>query len=158
MAYLRDGDHCCNLPHSTGIPLTAIGWLDPDHDYPRGKVSEGFFRQLCMHLGKPWQAPFAWAGFHHCELCQFSTSQSHFGGYSFQSTSSSEIFVPNGREIFVSPKNIAHYIDAHGYLPPDSFIDALGACPTQGSNAYLKLLLDSGGREWLKRLEAPEPS
>ncbi|GEP45279.1 hypothetical protein BGE01nite_45700 [Brevifollis gellanilyticus] len=53
--------------------------------------------------------------------------------------------------------NILHYIGAHWYQPPPEYIAAVEACPPQRSAAYLKLLLSSGGRKWLKSFDEPPP-
>jgi hypothetical protein len=154
MAQLPDGAPCDYLPGSAGSTLVAIGWLDSEWDFTRGRVEAAFFRRLCEHLKARWKPPFACAGYHQCNLCQFSqASNSQFESHSFSSQSNGELFIPNGRDIFVAPLSIAHYIDAHVYQPPGDFIDAVMACPEQRSRDYLKLLLHSGGREWLKSLE-----
>lgn len=90
---------------------------------------------------------------HDCGLCQFGRSTTRYGDYEFKSSSGSELFVPNGTIIFVAPVNIAHGISAHHYLPPAEFLDAVEACPPQGSRVFLKLFLDSGGREWVRAME-----
>jgi hypothetical protein len=153
MPYLSDGSPCSAVPGGAKHSLVAIGWLDADHPFSTGAISEEGFRGICAHLTSPWEPPFATAGYHHCNFCQFGTSASEFRGYRFSSRSSSELFIPTGSRIFVSPVSIAHYIAAHRYLPPAEFIAAVLACPPQGSVAYLKLLLDSGGRSWLKAVQ-----
>lgn len=155
MSQIQDGDPCLYIPETKDLPFVAIGWLDSEYPFQEGKVQMSFFRKLCGHLKNRWHPPFACAGFHECGLCQFSGSESHFENFTFGSRSNGELYIPNGREIFVTPLAIAHYINAHRYLPPANFIEALMTCPPQGSVAYLKLLLESGGREWLRRLGGP---
>ena len=158
MPELADGDHCIAVPCSEGIPLVCIGWLSSQSDFRTGRVSESFFRILCSHLKSAWNPPFACAGKHDCDLCQFGRSTTRFADFEFTSASGSELFIPTGDSIFVAPVAIAHYIAAHRYLPPDDFIRAVEACPAQRSTAYLQLLLRSGGRAWLSALDSPPAS
>jgi hypothetical protein len=39
---------------------------------------------------------------------------------------------------------IVHYMNAHGYLPPSEFCDAVMACPPMQSMPYLKALRAAG--------------
>ena len=134
--------------------LIAIGWLDPEHDFPRGSVSKEFFVKLLTLLKDPWQ-PVVFAGVHQCELCQFSGgSRAQFDGKWIPGASWENLFVPYNGRLFVAPELIAHYIAAHRYLPPVEFFDAVLACPEMGSMGYNRALLANGGRELMRRLEA----
>jgi len=64
---------------------------------------------------------------------------------------SSNLFIPDGRQIFYSPSAIVHYVDAFFYCPPDEFIQAVLHCPEMNSMAYKKLFLKSGGGDLLPR-------
>ena len=152
MPELADGDHCDAVPCSEGIPLVCVGWLSSQSEFRTGSVSESFFRLMCSHLKSAWSPPFACAGRHDCDLCQFGRSTTRFGDFEFSSASGSELFIPTGDSIFVAPVTIAHYIAAHRYLPPDDFIRPVEACPPQRGAPYLQLLLKSGGRAWLTAL------
>ena len=154
MSSIRDGEACNYLPESEGIPLISVGWLEAGDLFPRGKVSKEFFDKLCQDLTRRWKPPFVMTGFHDCSLCQFSIcTTSRFKDHVLGSRSNAELYVPDGRQIYVTPVSIAHYIDAHDYCPPDDFVKALMVCPEQSSVAYLKLLLKSGGRDWMARFE-----
>jgi hypothetical protein len=107
--------------------LISIGWLDGTQDYVRGVVSHEFFRALVRLLDDPWQ-PAVFAGRAPCPLCQFS------GGPAALSFEGSR------------PSLVAHYIDAHGYVPPQEFQRAVLACPPMGSLEYRKALLERGIR------------
>ena len=155
MPHLTDGDHCSILPCSDGVPLVCVGWLSSETQFSTGSVTEAFFSALCDHLRAAWRPPFACAGRHQCDLCQFGSSTTRFGDFEFSSVSGSELFIPAGDSIFVAPVSIAHYIAAHRYLPPVGFISAVQACPPQRSRPYLELLLRSGGRAWLSALDTP---
>lgn len=158
MPHIADGHPYSTTLSAAGIPLVAIGWLSSAHEFPRGRVSEAFFRLLCGHLMARWKPPYACAGMHDCDLCQFGRSTTRFREAEFTSASGSELFVPSGDCIFVAPVNIAHYVATHHYLPPADFIRAVESCPQQRSTAYLQLLLSSGGRAWLAALDEPPTS
>jgi hypothetical protein len=34
------------------------------------------------------------------------------------------------------PQMVAHYVEGHGYRPPEEFVQAVLACPAQGSPEY----------------------
>lgn len=39
---------------------------------------------------------------------------------------------------------IVHYIEQHGYLPPQAFIEAVRLCPPQGSDKFMLWMKDFG--------------
>lgn len=156
MPHLTDGSHCRAVPCAEGHPLTAVGWLSGEAGFPQGPMPEQIFRKLCAHAASAWRPPYAAAGSHDCEVCQFGRSTTFFEGYEFPSQSQSELFIPTGSAIFVSPVNIVHSISAHRYLPPPEFLAAVDACPPQGGMPFLKLLLASGGGEWLRALDGAD--
>lgn len=60
---------------------------------------------------------------------------------------SASLLVPNqAGKIFVTPSLVAHYIDAHGYVPPEEFQRAVLECPPMGSLSYRRALLERGLR------------
>lgn len=128
--------------------LISVGWLDRAHEYPRGTVSVDFFRALARLLVDPWQ-PAIFAGREPCSLCQFSGGP---GMLVFEGSEvrlgSTNLFVPSPRQskVFVAPSLVVHYIDAHGYVPPEEFQVAVLQCPTMGSLAYRRLLRERGLR------------
>lgn len=156
MPHLADGEPYSATLSARGIPLVAVGWLSSVHEFDRGRVSEAFFRVLCGHLTARWEPPYACAGMHDCDLCQFGRSTTRFKDFEFGSASGSELFIPSGDSIFVAPVNIAHYIAAHHYQPPADFIRAGETCPQQRTAAYMQLLLSSGAESgsprWTRHL------
>lgn len=124
-------DMGCNAMIATGAHIRAVGWLHPDHPYSNGDVSPEFLSCLRRFVAK-WQSsaialgfPFA-GGLHECEFCQKARAAGNFG-------------VPCGASLFVAPEMVLHYIEEHGYRPPDEFIAALLKCPLPDSDAYQKL-------------------
>jgi hypothetical protein len=80
-------------------------------------------------LRNPWQ-PAICLGFHHCDLCLYEGPPGK-----------RNLFVPTEGMVFVCPELIAHYMNAHGYRPPEEFCAAVLACPAMRSMPYLKALL-----------------
>lgn len=163
MADFQDLSDCHFLPGSEGLGFKAVGWLERGKDYSRGEVTAEFFEKLLILLQNPWAPPVAVAGLHRCEMCRFSGGRVEFDcrfgevsfrHYRFSGVGSGFLFVPSEGTLFVSPFSIAHYIDAHEYRPPQEFQNAVAACPEMRSSAYLRDLLATPAREWLRRLDA----
>ncbi len=112
----------------------AVGWLERGHAYPRGAVEEKFFAALLRLCANPWQPPVVSAGFHVCSLCQFAgrlKGTSYFGAGG--ATGTANVFIPGETQVFIAPTMIVHYIDAHEYVPPMEFQDAVLQCPEMRS-------------------------
>lgn len=127
--------------------LVSIGWLDSTHGYARGAVPLEVFRALVRLLVDPWQ-PGVFAGRSPCSLCRFSGGP---GVFVFEGSNvqlgSANLFVPSiDKKVFVAPSLVAHYIDAHAYMPPEEFQAAVVRCPPMGSLSYRKALLERGIR------------
>jgi hypothetical protein len=104
-----------------------IGWLDKNHSFPVGKVSENFLEKLRKLIGKSNKTNLhvnPIRGIHPCNLCGKDSlkiekkNQSIFLG-------SSEIWIPYGENYFAAPSMILHYIEEHNYLPPQEFIESV---------------------------------
>jgi hypothetical protein len=131
--------------------LRAIGWLERGHAFPTGIVPESWFAHLCELLRNPWN-PAHPGGHHACDLCQFSgaSGSAVFRDYRISSTAAASLFIPGDGIIYVAPVSISHYIDAHSYLPPDTFCQAVEKCPPMRSSGYFQALLTNGGRELVR--------
>jgi len=96
-----------------------VGWLAAGHPFAVGSPPPGFVEQLDRMLHGQYVNPAL--GMHPCELCDAAdedTPGAPRGG--------SEIRVPaSPTEVFAAPFLIGHYVQAHNYLPPRSFIDAV---------------------------------
>ena len=160
MAYIPDLANANYFPATDGLTFIAVGWLEPERDYPRGQISEEFFYRLCGLLQELWHPPVACAGYHKCRLCQFSGGQAayEFKGYRFKGVSSGSLYIPFNGKLYVAPESIAHYIDAHGYFPPAEFQEAVMTCPQMRSTDYMRALLATPAKEWLRRFRESAPS
>lgn len=145
MTYFADLSPCTYFGPSAGR-LIAIGWLDRDHPRATGSVTSAWFRSLALLAQDPWQ-PGTYAGSHRCELCV------HTGGPSsiqFEDITIrvgvANLFIPADDGVYVAPSLALHYIDAHGYVPPDAFQRAVEDCPPMRSMDYYRGLVRHGVR------------
>jgi hypothetical protein len=145
------------LPPSEGSPkLLAVGWLEPGREYRRGEVETEFVAILADLLVNPWQ-PAISMGRHTCGFCRLSGGPASFRFGNLASSSEaplgvSNLWLPANGFLFIAPSLILHYMDAHGYSPPDEFQAAVVACPPMRSMAYLKALVKNGPKELLGKV------
>jgi hypothetical protein len=84
-------------------------------------------------------------------VCRFSgPSVAPVKDYKINSHGSGVLYVPSGTQLYVSPNNVAHYIDAHGYCPPEEFQRAVLECPDMRSIGYMRALLATPARKWVE--------
>lgn len=144
MTYIPDLSPCWYISSDASNDLLAVGWLEQGREFSSGHVDRKFFEKLVSLLLNPWQ-PCAAAGFHECSFCRFSGGPKEFRWKNTGvSVGCSNVFVPDDHAIYVAPSLILHYIDAHGYSPPDAFQRAVLSCPEMRSIDYLKLLKANG--------------
>jgi hypothetical protein len=124
--------------------LTAVGWLEVGHAYATGTAPDTFVSRLAELAVTAWQ-PFLFPGLHLCDMCEQPDASTVYKRHGRTiALGSTNIFVPHAARVFVSPTMILHYIDAHRYVPPQVFIDAVAACPPMGSADYLDALRSGG--------------
>ena len=134
MAWFSDLSSCAYFGEEFAGALKAIGWLERGREYPVGRAEQSIYRKLVALRREPWQ-PMVSMGVHECDLCQY---EGEIG--------SANIFIPANGFLYVCPELITHYMNAHGYLPPDEFCEAVLSCPEMRSVAYMKAILANGGR------------
>lgn len=66
MSWYADLSPCDYFP--VAAPLLAVGWLDAEHPYARGRIDAATASALFRLLEDPWQ-PLFFMGRHACELC-----------------------------------------------------------------------------------------
>jgi hypothetical protein len=116
-----------------GDHVRAVGWLSKEHPFPTGPVPPEFLPILWSHIDSVWM-PVAMAGPHFCEFCpEPREGEGRIGG-------SRNLWIPSASAVYVAPELVAHYVQDHGYRPPDEFIAAVLACPPQDSPAFHQLL------------------
>jgi len=137
-------------------PLIAIGWLEDGYEFTSGTIVAGVNKRLTQ-LRPQFMAAFpefSFRGLHHCSLCK--------SGERALSESHVNLFIPGENVVYVAPGRIDHYIEAHGYCPPDAFVDALLRCPDPQTDEY-RSMIDVANRHhrpplylekwWLYRLD-----
>jgi hypothetical protein len=94
-----------------------IGWLDPDEEEPRRGFTAPEFQDrlaaMCVYANhaESHRGP---------HMCPFCTSKPASGSTTF-------LVEHTGGVRYYFPELIAHYVMAHGYKPPQEFIDAVMA-------------------------------
>lgn len=139
--------------------IRGVGFLRRGQPFETGDVDEAVFAKLCELVQNPWQ-PWACGGVHHCDLCRFTGNSvgtyyrksasgmvQHPGLPVSAASSSVDLWVPGDGFLWVCPTSVTHYIDAHGFRPPEKFSAAVLRCPPMRSMEYLKAILANGGRE-----------
>ncbi|WP_433393614.1 hypothetical protein [Micromonospora sp. KLBMP9576] len=93
-----------------------IGWLEAGRPYPAGPVPAAFTGKLKSVQALQWMN--VCLGTHECDLCPPEDAPEGNG----------EIRIPGAAGIaYAAPFLIGHYITAHGYQPPQVFVDAVMA-------------------------------
>jgi hypothetical protein len=122
--YLQDLTNYKYLNYEPEPSVLAVGWLDQDHEFPRGSVPEGFLERILALCFKPVNQT---RGFHQSPFLR-SASFGYPVEYDGRKMllGSAEIRVP-GRsgKTYAAPNLIYHYIKDCGYLPPQEFLEAL---------------------------------
>jgi hypothetical protein len=115
-----------------GSGLRAVGWLERGRPFDTGPVGILVYWRLVDHINAP---PVSCSmGTHGCDLCL----------YEGEKQSNRELLIPAGDVTFMCPVLITHYMNAHGYRPPDEFCRAVLDCPPIGSAEYFEMLTASG--------------
>ncbi|MCP4289974.1 MAG: hypothetical protein GY792_37100 [Gammaproteobacteria bacterium] len=111
--------HTPELAYSSSLPerfdAVMVGWLG-DEVPTTGVVSDEIIEKLrwaCDHH----TIDQGWLGEHECGICQ---SYSDHG----------EVLIADGDKMYVAPRMILHYVEAHAYCPPQEFLDAVAQIET----------------------------
>jgi hypothetical protein len=121
--------------HDVHPGVLHVGWLDNTHPFPSGSVEGRLIEKIKRLARTPVEL---YRGKHVCELCTApsdleKTTMSNgvvypncsWARWVDQRSSNGEIRVRYGKVTFAAPVLIAHYIEAHGYLPPAEFLKAI---------------------------------
>ena len=113
---------------ATGASIRAVGWLEQGHEYRKGEVPQDFLAKLREHIAEAYQ-PVFFMGVYGCTLCL------EHPPYGVRN-----LLIPTPACLYVAPELIVHYVERHGYCPPDEFIKAVVNCPPQKTPLYVELL------------------
>lgn len=85
-----------------------IGWLEKDKEYAKGEVDEDIVSKI-----KKAKVIEQYRGFHACPFCgeRRGSSTTHI--------------IESKDKNYIFPGLLTHYIKAHGYKPPDEFLEAV---------------------------------
>ncbi len=125
--YLAGGPQWQGVPPAGRLPVLNIGWLDAGHPYPVGPLPEGFLARLALFSADAHLINWT-RGVYLCPLCDPPALLEHGG--------SAEIRVVGVGRVYAAPDLIGHYVEAHGYCPPQEFIAAVLDGPEPGSAAW----------------------
>jgi hypothetical protein len=106
-----------------------IGWLSPDHSFPRGAVSLAFAHEM-MLLGEG-KVENVTRGVHVCEFCQAPVdliqADPHYQDvWELFRSGNGELHVKgNAGVVYCAPALIVHYVSEHQYQPPQEFVEAV---------------------------------
>jgi len=107
--------------------LLNVGWLSAAQVFPVGIPDERLVHALGRLIASPTNL---YRGLHLCEFCPDPPTIVSPGGIRMLdppsgTTGNGEIRVASAAGItYVAPVLVLHYVVAHGYLPPQEFIDA----------------------------------
>jgi len=135
--WFADLSPCTYFP--TDVALTAVGWLERGKPYVTGKLDHRVYEALVAMRKDPWE-PWCLCGLHECDLCQSRD----------RAVGSANLFIPGDDVLYVCPELIVHYIDTHGYAPPEIFCRSVLICPPMGSMSYLRAIESGGGSQFLR--------
>jgi len=100
-------------PKCGQLDVVSVGWLDGEHNFSTGKIDPERWAKFEMML-KSHAPIYLTRGKYVCELCGKASGNGEVHAYH-----------PHTKKIYVAPALILHYIQAHQYLPPEEFIEAV---------------------------------
>jgi hypothetical protein len=126
MAFIEEGR--MYRAELSGEIVKMVGWLDGPPAFVHGTVSAddiALLEDLVLHT---WKPPFMASGWHDCTVCPRKPTDGPFmRDIDGESTllGATEIYVPDGDIMYSAPNLILHYIEDHGYGPPEPFLIAV---------------------------------
>jgi hypothetical protein len=108
--------------------VVNVGWLSREHPYDSGAVPREFVEAVRKMVASPVNL---YRGTHLCEFCPEAPTTTTRGGLQMfdpppGTTGNGEIRVCGSDGVtYVAPVLVLHYLEAHQYRPPESFIRAV---------------------------------
>jgi hypothetical protein len=104
--------------------LLNVGWLSRRHPYDKRDVDRALLEKLLRQCRKPARLT---RGFHRCDFCGvFPISMTVDGEKVGLGNGEVRVSGANGI-VYAAPTLTCHYIEKHGYGPPQEFLDAVAA-------------------------------
>jgi predicted enzyme related to lactoylglutathione lyase len=149
MTYFPDLSAYKSMAHQL-IPrfkeVLTVGWLEKGHEYPTGEIDAETIAKLNALLESPKTYTLQSRGFHECDFC--TIEQRVYPTYKERKIAlgSAQLWIPGSSGvIYAAPTLIIHYIEDHGYRPPDEFIEAVKGFDLDSNwdgNATVQALVD----------------
>jgi hypothetical protein len=116
-----------------------VGWLSPDHEFPRAVPCEALLDRLWEFCQISVQQT---RGIHDCPFCEppRTIKVTRNGRGLLLGTAEIRAFSPASGHIYAAPTLIYHYVAAHHYAPPAEFVHALMEGPSPSRLSYFGLL------------------
>lgn len=123
----------------TSFPLVNVGWLDAGHGFPIGRAPAGLVDALVRLAAEPWQAMRGHQG---CVLCGQGFDRplvvAHPDTGDEVMLGHAEIRCWDSIEHgYAAPTLVVHYVQEHGYRPPDGFVERV----LRGTDAGVERLM-----------------
>lgn len=113
-------------PAGDGGDVRNVGWLGNGHDFHIGEVPDGFADRLArLVVSHPVNRTRGWQ---ECPFCAGEYPIRIDVDGERRALGDAEIRVSGaGGRIYAAPTLVVHYVNAHGYRPPEEFIEAVMA-------------------------------
>ncbi len=118
-------------------PQLCVGWLDSRFGFPTRAPDDELVARLwriAAYSVRPMR------GSHSCEFCSQRALYKEISAGAFVSVGHAELVVTDGLVWYVAPNMVAHYVEAHGYDPPEGFRRAVLEGPEPFSLEYERTL------------------
>ncbi|MEV0132666.1 hypothetical protein AB0H83_29920 [Dactylosporangium sp. NPDC050688] len=115
------------------LPMVNVGWLGTARGIPAGPPPDATAVQHLRAASR--RLSQVMLGVHHCDWCPRGAAYQGNGEYHY--------YAPDGT-VYAAPEMLLHYVEAHGYHPPQVFLDCLPALddlPWDGRADHLATLL-----------------
>lgn len=124
--YFKDLTPYTYLGNAPDPSVLTVGWLDGEHDFPRGQIPQHLLKRILALCFKPVNQT---RGFHQSPFMNFNTfgyPVEYKGKEMLLGSAEIRVTEKSGKS-YAAPNLIYHYIKDCGYLPPEDFIQALGS-------------------------------
>ena len=101
-----------------------VGWLSKDKDFQKGIVDPELLEKLKVK-NQERENSCGIRSYDYCDLCISPNSLEEFKEVFIRGKSKGEVIININGKKYRSPGLIVHYIEAHGYLPPEEYLEAL---------------------------------